>query len=246
MERWWRGLMTGASVVAGQMMRVMADFANPYNLVLQRDTGGDGSFATSTPFATQALSPAGPNLLSATVIGPETVSQAGSFGLNVAMLFDRVVDANTAGLASHYAIPKNTILTASANFLGVLCSEFRAAGRTIRSEHAVGQRIGDQRGTVGPPSSVTLQSLLKDPGAVVSGRVLDSDGTPSAKAIVTYVNTASSPDCQDSSLVGVATLPVIVGAPTSSVTSTRTNAAVRSKCQRRTRTPDQFGREPDR
>src|SRR5260370_378456 len=80
-----RGQATGVNVVTGRQMRITADLTNPNNLVLQTDSNGDGSSATSDPLTTQIISPSGPNLVSANVIGPETVSQAGPYGLNVAM-----------------------------------------------------------------------------------------------------------------------------------------------------------------
>jgi hypothetical protein len=56
-----RAQATGVSVVQGQAMRVIADFTNPNNLVLQVDTNGNGSFSTTIPLSTEIISPAGPN-----------------------------------------------------------------------------------------------------------------------------------------------------------------------------------------
>ncbi len=115
-----RGQATGVAVVQGQAMRVIADLTNPNNLVLQVDTNGDGSFATSIPLSTQVISPPGPNLTSATVLGPDTVSQAGPFGLNMVLLFDRPVDPTTSAITGNYTIPNNAVLSASRQLSGRL------------------------------------------------------------------------------------------------------------------------------
>jgi hypothetical protein len=191
------GTVTGLTVAAGLNMRVVADLGNPNNLVLQVDTAGDGSYATSVPMSTQIIRPPGPNLISATVIGPETVSQAGPYGLNTVLLFDRIVDPTTSGTASNYSIPNNTVVAASRQLSGrlVFGNLSQPEGPYVPTTMAV-NGVADQRGTVGPAATVNLQSRLADPGAVVTGRVLGANGTPSTTATVTYVNTTEPPsDC---------------------------------------------------
>jgi hypothetical protein len=51
-------------------------------------------------------------LLSATVVGPETLPAAGPFGMNMALLFDRVVDAAAASDLTNYTMPKNAVRSA--------------------------------------------------------------------------------------------------------------------------------------
>ncbi len=206
-----RGEATGVQVVPGQAMRVVADFTNPNNLVLQVDTNGNGSFSTSTPLSTQIIGPAGPNFTSATVIGPSTVSQAGPFGLNVVMLFDRIVDATTSAVANNYTIPNNSVLSASRQLSGrlVFGNLAQPEGPYVPTTVAVGG-IQDLRGIVGPSSTVNLQSTLPDPGAVVSGRVLNEDGSTSTNALVTYLNSPYEVPCGSSSsgMQGLAASPV--------------------------------------
>jgi hypothetical protein len=196
--------------ILGHPMRIVADFTNPNNLVLQVDTRGDGSFATNIPLSTQIISPSGPNLTSATVIGPGTVSQAGPFGLNMVMLFDRIVDAATSAVITNYTIPNNTVHSASRQLSGrlVFGNLTQPEGPYIPTKVAV-SGIADQRGIVGPSSNVTLQSTLQDPGAVVSGHVLNANGTISTTATVTYLNASYLPgDCYNRNQQGLAATSV--------------------------------------
>jgi len=205
-----RAQATGVTVTQGQAMRVVADFTNPNNLVLQVDTNGNGSFATSIPLSTQIISAAGPNLTSATVIGPDTVSQAGPFGLNMVLLFDRIVDATTSAVVTNYTIPNNSVHSASRQLSGrlVFGNLVQPEGPYVPTTVAV-SGVDDQRGVVGPSSTVNLQSTLRDPGAVVSGRVLNADGTTSTKATVTYLNSPYSVPCgSGSGMSALAATPV--------------------------------------
>ena len=206
-----RGTASGVSVVQGQQMRVVADLTNPNNLVLQIDTAGNGTFATSVPLGTQMISPSGPSLISTTVIGPETVSQAGPFGLSAVILFDRPVDATTSRIASNYTIPNNSVTSASEQLSGrlVFANLAQPEGPYVPTTFSV-NGVADQRGVAGPAGTVTLQSRLQDPGAVVTGRVLGPDGAPATAAKVTYENSPYFPNCQGSGsgLVGLAVVPV--------------------------------------
>jgi hypothetical protein len=205
-----RGAVAGQAVVEGQPMQVVADFRNPSNLVLQIDTAGNGTFATSVPLTTQVILPSGPTLISATVIGPDTVSQASPFGQNVVALFDRIVDGTTSGTASNYAVPSNSIQSVSKQLSGrlVFANLTQPEGPYVPTTFAV-SGVADQRSMIGPAATVTMQSLLADAGAVVSGQVLAPDGTPSASATVTYLNAPYSPNCQAvGGELGIAAVPV--------------------------------------
>ncbi len=206
-----RGSANGVNAAQGQQMRIVVGFANPNNLVLQVDTGGNGTFATSIPLTTGVISPAGPSLISTKVIGPETVSQAGPFGLNAVLLFDRPVDGTTAGQSGNYTIPNNTVTSASKQLSGrlVFANLSQPEGPYVPTTVAV-NGVADQRGVAGPAGTVTLQSRLQDPGAVVTGRVLGPDGAPATAAKVTYENSPYDPNCQGSapSLLGLAAVPV--------------------------------------
>jgi hypothetical protein len=206
-----RGSLSGATVVVGQQMRVIADLTNPNNLVLQVDTNGDGSFATSIPMSVQTILPPGPSLISATVIGPETVSQAGPFGLNAVLLFDRIVDATTSAAPTSYAIPNNSVSSASKQLSGrlVFANLTQPEGPYVPQTFTE-NGVADQRGVVGPTGTVTMQSFLQDPGAVVTGRVLNPDGSVSTTATVTYANSPYNPSCSGGGggLSGLALQPV--------------------------------------
>jgi len=204
-----RGTITGVATVAGRKMRLIADLLNPNNLILQIDTAGDGSFATSVPLNTQVISPSGPSLISANVIGTETVSQASNLGTNMVALFDRIVDGPTSSKVGNYSVPKNSVASASKQLSGrlVFANLAQPEGPYVPTTFAV-NGVADQRGVVGTPSSVSVTSLLQDPGAVVTGRVLAADGTPSPSAVVTYSNATFDGICQDSTYIGVAAVPV--------------------------------------
>src|SRR5260370_26034042 len=115
-----RGTATGVTVVQGQQMRLVADFSNPNNLVFHVDAACKGTFGTSIPIRSHLILPSSPSVISTTVIGPETVSQAGPFGLSAVILFDRPVDATTSNIASNYTIPNNSVTSASEQLSGRL------------------------------------------------------------------------------------------------------------------------------
>lgn len=208
-----RGSITGVAVAAGEQMRLVADFSNPANLVLQVDTAGNGTFSTRMPLTTHDISPPGPTFLSATIIGPETVSQAGPFGLNAVMLFDRIVDSTTSSSPANYSLPNNSVTSASKQLSGrlVFANLSQPEGPYVPTTWSVSS-VADQRGVVGPSKTVSIQSFLADPGAVVTGRVLNSDGTPDPTATVTYANSPYNPTCivnpGGGGLVGLAAVPV--------------------------------------
>jgi hypothetical protein len=205
-----RGTATGVSTVPGQAMQVVADLTNPTNLVLQVDTNGNGTYSTSIPLTTQTISPPGPNFTSATVIGPDTLSQAAPFGQNMVLLFDRPVDTVTSGTVTNYVVPNNSVQSASRQLSGrlVFGNLVQPEGPYVPTTVAV-SGVEDMRGVVGPPGTVNLASTLVDPGAVVSGQVLNAQGVVSTTATVTYLNSPYSVPCgSGTGMQGVAAVPV--------------------------------------
>ncbi len=183
-----RGSIAGA-VTTGSRARVLLDPARPGGLTLEEDLDCDGTFESSRPITTAPLVSSGPRLVAATMVGPETVDGSSPFGFGAALLFDRRVGRASAATADRYQIPRNTVQAATSQLSGrlVFASLNQPEGPTIASTvRTFG--IADTRGTVGPDASVPLQSLLKDPGAVVSGHVVHADGTPVTSGMVTYVN----------------------------------------------------------
>ncbi len=195
------------AVVPGERLQLVIDG----DLQLGIDTDGDGTLDATVPLAQEGIQPSGPRLISASVIGPETLSQAGPFGFNVALLFDRIVDAATAGDVRHYAIPANAVQAAGPQLSGrlVFANLAQPEGPYLPTTLAV-SGIADQRGMTGPAANVGLQSRLEDPGAVVTGRVFNADGSPVSSAVVTYGSYPYDPSCSDSERgpVGLANLPV--------------------------------------
>src|SRR5271157_690232 len=190
------GTVTGVPVAAGERTKIVIDLSNPTNLVLLQDTNNDGSFSTRTPLTTQQITAQGATLLSATVIGPETIPGASPLGFHVAALFDRVVDPDSAATTSNYQIPSNSVQAAMSQLSGrmVIADLAQPEGPYVPATFSASS-ISDGRGVQGPSVTVPLQSRLQDPGAVVSGHVLNADGTPVTSGAVTYINYGPISDC---------------------------------------------------
>ncbi|HKY21469.1 MAG TPA: carboxypeptidase regulatory-like domain-containing protein, partial [Vicinamibacterales bacterium] len=165
-------------------------------LILETDVAGDGSFEATVPLSSEVLSPEGARLLSATVVGPETLSGAGAMGFHTALLFDRVVGARSAEETARYTLPSNS---------------FRVLRRQLSGRLVFGQldlpegpnvpttltltSVDDLKGAPGPGATVPLQSRLQDAGAIVTGRVLAAEGSTVLGALVRYFN-YSDPTCE--------------------------------------------------
>jgi Big-like domain-containing protein/carboxypeptidase family protein len=184
-----RGTVTGRAIAAGAQARLLIDRRTPQTMTLQIDQDGDGTFDSADSLATERLTSSGPKLLSATVVGPETVDGASPFGFQIAALFDRVVDRTSSSQPSHYTIPSNTVQTARAQLSArfVFGSLEQPEGPYIPTT-LTASGVLDGRGAAGPAKTVPLVSRLEDPGAVVSGRVIGADGTPVTDGVVTYLN----------------------------------------------------------
>ncbi|HEX9765472.1 MAG TPA: carboxypeptidase regulatory-like domain-containing protein, partial [Nitriliruptorales bacterium] len=126
-------------------------------------------------------------------IGPETLDGASPFGTYAALLFDRVVAEADAASPASYEIANNSVLAARRQLSGrlVFVAFEQPEGPLVATRLAV-QGIRDERGRGGVRQEQPLGSRLNLPGAVVSGRVLQADGTPVADAIVTYLNSRAA------------------------------------------------------
>jgi hypothetical protein len=187
-----RGSLSGLAVSAGSQARLVIDRRAPDTLTLQMDAEGDGTFESSHALSVERLSSPGPKLLSATVVGPETIDGSSPFGFHLAALFDRVVESVTAAVPSNYTVPANSVQSAKRQLSGrlVFASLSQPEGPYIPTTFAA-RGIRDVRGATGPTVAVDLLSRLEDPGAVVSGRVIGADGAPATGAVVTYQNNAA-------------------------------------------------------
>ncbi|MBZ5508478.1 MAG: Ig-like domain-containing protein [Acidobacteriia bacterium] len=206
-----RGQISGVPMTLGMRARVKLDSAQPDRLILELDTNNDGSFATQQPLSTTTVAPQGPRFVSATIIGPETLPGASSLGVQLALLFDRVVDATSAQLTTNYQMPANAIQKARSQLSGriVVANLQQPEGPYVPSSVTV-SGIADARGATGIGGTVPLQTKIEDPGAVVLGRVFNADGTPVSTAVVTY-STVPPADCAaeaDELPVGVSSVPV--------------------------------------
>src|SRR5262249_46222620 len=209
-----RGEISGVPVSQGSQARIVLDPSQPDRLVLEQDTNHDGSFATRQPLNTTIIVPQGPQFISAAVIGPETLPGASPLGLQIAMLFDRIVDSASAQRISNYQIPLNAVQQAKAQLSGriVLANLLAPEGPYVPTTVSV-SGVADQRGITGPGKTVSLDSKLQDIGAVVSGRVFNADGTAVGSTVINYSGLPPEPnnDCQaaaDQGPVGFANIPV--------------------------------------
>lgn len=201
-----RGEIDGVPVTSGSKARIVMDFTQPDRLVLEQDTNNDGTYATQTPLSTTIISPQGPQFTSATVIGPETLPGASSLGVQMALLFDRIVDSNSAQQVGNYTIPNNAVQQSATQLSGrIVVANLQEPEGTYIPTTVTVSGIADLRGVIGKGGTVTLGSHIQDPGAVVSGRVLDAQGNPVNAAVVTY-SVVPPGDCpeSDESPVGVA------------------------------------------
>ncbi|MBX7183681.1 MAG: carboxypeptidase regulatory-like domain-containing protein, partial [Vicinamibacteria bacterium] len=182
-------------VSEGSIVRVLADGNG--EATLQVDQNGDGVFESTNPLSVNTLPADGPRLVAGAIIGPETLDGAGPWGFQTVLVFDRVVGEGSAAQVSNYSIPDNKVRSARRQLSGRLVfaalalpeGPYLPARLTVRG-------IEDTRGAVGPEGTVTLASRLNfsrpgspaspEMGAIVSGRVLDSDGSPLAGRTVTY------------------------------------------------------------
>jgi len=195
------------ALAAGGRARLNVDLASPDSVVVELDPEGDGTFTSQTG-PTSAITPPGPHAISANIIGPETFDAASPFGLQGVVLFDRPVDAAQAGLATNYAIPANKVLAAKAQLSGrlVFLSLARPEGPYIPNTLTV-SGMSDRQGRPGATETLAVGARVKDAGAVVSGRVLNADGTPVSTGFVTYMNQVDW-TCNNPSQGALAAIPL--------------------------------------
>jgi hypothetical protein len=180
-----RAFATGVTVVQGAKLRVVLDARR--TLALEVDANGDGTYDSQQTLSTEILYPQGPTFVAAAVIGPETLAGASPFGFQAALLFDRVVDGASAADLTRYTIPANSVLSAKRQLSGrlVFVTLSQPEGPYLTSSIAAAP-LKDLRGISGGAKTVSLQSRLRDIGAVVSGRIVDADGAGVSSANVTY------------------------------------------------------------
>jgi hypothetical protein len=180
-----RGEFRGVAFQAGTVARLAHDPLRPGEIVLAKEDEPVARGGT-------AVVPQGPQLVSATIIGPETLQGASPFGFQVVALFDRVVDGASAARKESYAIPRNAVQGARRQLSGrlVFASLEQPEGgpEYVPTTFSVLGGVTDSRGNEGPSGTRPMASRLEDPGAIVSGRVFTADGTPVSSGVVTYVN----------------------------------------------------------
>lgn len=202
-----RGRLPGFPMAAGSRGTVRISPRLPDALVFEYDADGSGTIDSQATLMSETLQPQGPQFVSATIVGPETLPAAGPYGVNVALLFDRIVDGTAAANRANYSIPRNELRSARRQLSGRL-----VFGSLAQPEHSYVPTtitvagLPDPRGVPGNGGTKPLRSLLRDPGAVVSGRILNPDGTPVVGATVIYQNNPNWKTCEmpDNSQTGFA------------------------------------------
>ena len=189
----------GSGLVAlepAEKARVVVDLFRPEELVLESDGDGDGTFETRTALSTETIRSEGPNLISATLIGPEVFEGASAFGFHAAALFDRIVSETQASERARYRVPDNAIAGARRQLSGRLVFLTLAQPEGPYEDTTLeASEIEDLRGAAST-GSVPLASRLAEPGAVVTGRVFQAGGSPIASGFVSYANYRSSESCE--------------------------------------------------
>ena len=203
------GTITGAALGPATRARVVIDPARADSLTLDEDADGDGVFETSVPFALETLAPAGPRAIAVAVIGPETLAEAQPFGFNLAVLFDRATDADSAANAANFVIPKNTVVGSHRQLSGrlVFASLARPEGPYVATTMAI-SNITDNHGVVGPSVTLPVTSRLLDAGAVIRGRVISADGTPVSSGVVTYLGNKDYLTCAETDSLPFSAIPL--------------------------------------
>jgi large repetitive protein len=205
-----RGAIAGVPVTAGLKSRIVLNSANPGPLVLEQDTGSDGSYATKKNLSALTIIPAGPQFISADVIDGTLLPGASYLGVQTALLFDRPVDSASAKQNSNYQIPSNQVQQATAQLSGriIVTNLQQPEGPYILSTVTV-SGLSDLRGVTGRSLTLPLSAtLLQNPGGVVSGRVLNADGTSVGGAVVTYSDYSPDNCVNNAPPVGIANIPV--------------------------------------
>ncbi len=183
-----RAEITDVALQAGGRVKLTFDLSSPSTVVLEIDATGARTFVQEGR-ATQIIAPSGPRLISANVIGPETLDTASPFGLQAVALFDRRVDAASAAVVANYQVPANQVRAAKAQLSGrlVFLSLAQPEGPYVPTTFGVSGITGAD-GLAGQAGTLPLAVRLLDDGGVVSGRVLNADGTPVSTGSVTYLN----------------------------------------------------------
>src|SRR5204863_8846199 len=93
--RFARGLATFSGDTGPFAATVQVDLSRPDRLDTAQTYGGD---EVTQSLNTTPVASTGPSVVSAHIVGPETLDSAGPFGLNAIVLFDRAVDPTRAAL----------------------------------------------------------------------------------------------------------------------------------------------------
>jgi protocatechuate 3,4-dioxygenase beta subunit len=175
-------------VQAGGRGTLVIDPARPEDAELLWDAEGDGIEETRRAASTSTFASSGPLPIAAHVIGPETLAGASPFGTQAVVVLDRPVSAAAAADVERYAIARNRVLAARRQLSGrlVFLGLEQPEGPHVPAHLAI-DGLPDPRGAAGPHVGLPLGSRLADPGAVVTGRVLEADGAPVPAARVTLV-----------------------------------------------------------
>ncbi len=184
-----RGQASNVSLFRGGRARAVADLSRPDSMTLAIDADGDGVFEGALPLTMETIVSSGPRLVAASVIGPETLPGANPGGVQGVLLFDRVVNESAAAQTSSYQPQGNVVKVARRQLSGriVLLALAEPEGPYVPRTIFVSP-MPDQRGVVGGGALMALQSRIRDPGGVVTGRVRNADGTPVSSGTVVYSN----------------------------------------------------------
>ena len=192
----------------GARARIVLDTFRAGTFQLEEDRDGDELFEDVRALSEETLYPQGPTLVAASVIGRQVLEGAQSMGVHMIAVFDRIVDEADAANVLAYSIPDNAVQVSKAELSGrlVFLSLEQPEGPFFPTTLTAGD-IGDRRRVRRAPTTIPVNVLLEEPGAIVSGRVFNADGSPVASGQIIYSNHQGFL-CEVAKSTGVSAVPL--------------------------------------
>jgi hypothetical protein len=172
----------GVALDAGGVVRLDVDLSASGSLLLQVDRNGDGTVDEQLAPVGEVVVEQPPAFVSARQLassfreGPGNLSDPATYGVLVAVLFDKPVTEETAELRTNYAIEANAVSGAQLQASGRLVYLYlqRPIGGLVPRNLTV-SGVADARGHVLPPTTRPIVMTLTD-GARVFGQTREAGG----------------------------------------------------------------------
>ncbi|MCP5152800.1 MAG: Ig-like domain-containing protein [Ectothiorhodospiraceae bacterium] len=180
----------GVPTVAGAVSRLVVDLDAPGVPLLEVDADGDGIAESTAAPAVQRLTEAPPAVVTVRQLESAFYQRAGdvtdpaTYGLLVAVLLDKPVDADSVQDLSHWSVEANAVRGAVLQPSGRIAYLYleRPVGALVPRSLTV-DGVVDARGVALAPTTRPIEMVLTD-GARVYGQVRDADGAPVPNALL--------------------------------------------------------------